>query len=232
MRRGKHSVKTAAIALSMACSAVATTLHADVFTLSPRSGKGGAGIAADALGGSTVSSEDIEINGLETTLTVKLLKTSFEDCVRTLIRAFPKAKFAANKTSLLMEVKRPNGSLERVYLVRIGGIFPVIQFSMEFPKGLPKNAQWPAGIPRPGGSKPTSSVNLPEKKFVSVSFKTSLPAERVAEDVSADLLSSGWKEFGSGTFIRNNPTEIIIVTARTDDKGVTRGTIIRRPLKK
>lgn len=208
----------------------ATALDAKVFTLRPGGGKGGAAVAADALGGAAIADEPVKVNGLDATLSVKLLRTNFEECVATLLRAFPKAKFAANKVSLLMEVKRPDGSIERLFLVRLGGVYPVMQFSMEFPKGLPKNPKWPEDIPRPGGAEPTSTIELPRKKTVCVAFKTSLPADRVAEDVAADLLSAGWREFGKGTFMRDDPQEILIVAARTDDKGVTRGSIVRRPL--
>ena len=226
-RKKRALAASAAVALLVLC----LTSDAKVFTLRPGGGKGAA-VAADALGGAAISSEKVEVNGLETTLTVKLLRADLDECVATLVKAFPKARFAANKASLLMEVKRPDGSIERIFLVRLGGIFPVMQFSMEFPRGLPKSAEWPEEIPRPGGAEPVSAIRLPDKKVACVTFKTSLPPNRVAEDVAADLVDAGWKEFGKGTFVRNDPSEIMIVTARTDDKGVTRGTIFRRPLGK
>ena len=52
------------------------------------------------------------------------------------------------------------------------------------------------------------------------------------DSVASDLLSNGWREFGKGLFMKDDPTEIIMVSAKQSDNGVTRGIVVKRPLKK
>ncbi len=204
------------------------SLKGDVYLL-------GRGPAANALGGATAGVEPVTVNGLDTTMTVKLVSKAFSDCVSTLVKAYPNARFAANKTSLLVDIEHPNGSIERLYLVRLDGKgrkYPVIQFSMEFPNGLPAHLEWPDSLPRPPGAIPTTTMIFQKRHMTYASFSSPVPPDRVVASMMSDLLSNGWRELGKGVFLRDNPMEIVMVSTRLSDKGTTLGVVIKHPLGK
>ena len=109
--------------------------RAEVFSLTPFSSKsGGAGIeASKALGGIKLWAEPIVVNGLKTGMQMTLLNRGFDELAIFFKKKYPNAIFRASSDAILIEIKNKDGSMERLYLVRSTGAYPVIQFSMIFP---------------------------------------------------------------------------------------------------
>ena len=205
------------------------SLQADVFTLGLF--RGGKSWGADVLGGAKLWTEKMKINGIETGMRLTLLDKDLDECFRIMKNQFPDAKFLANKESILVEIKREKGIIERLYLVNIGGVYPVLQFSIEIPEKMPKEPDWPENLPLPPGSFPKKVIELPERGTIYGSYVSSISAKRVLNDADATMTSDGWSSAGKGVYLKDKPMRIVLVTAIEDENGKTHGSVIKRKLK-
>lgn len=210
---------------------LACTIRAEVFSLAPFSKKGGAGIeASKALGGLKLWSEPIIVNGLKTGMQLTLMDRGFDEIIIFFKKKYPNAVFRANKDAVLIEIKHPDGSLERLYLVNTRGAYPIIQFSMIFPQGLPKDLVWPEELPIPPSATLTSTILLPERNVVYGSFSTKLPKEAAQSVVWAKLVTDGWQDLKQGVFIKKEPFSIIMTSFSDEENGNTKGFVLKRNL--
>jgi len=210
-------------------------IKAEVFSLGPSGGKGkgGVGIITDAMGGMKLWSEPVILNGHKTSMDLRLLNTNLTECYLTFKKYFPASVFRASPGALLIEFKHKSGALERIYLVQMDAVFPVIQFSMKFPGGLPGNSKkWFKFFPLPQNSKIETTISLPDRSVDYGTFTTSLPGDLALADVKSSLISNGWTSLKQGVFIKNTPLAIMLVSFSKDAKGVTRGFVLKRPLTK
>lgn len=205
------------------------SLKADVFTLGPF--RGGKSWGADVLSGSKLWTEKMKINGVHTGMRLTLLDKDLDECFRIMKNKFPEAKFVANKESILLEIKREKGILERLYLVNIGGVYPVLQFSIEIPEKMPKEPDWPEALPLPPGSFPKTVIELTERGTIYGSYVSSISARRALNDADSTMTSDGWSSVGKGVYLKDKPMRIVIVTATEDGNGKTHGSVIKRKLK-
>jgi hypothetical protein len=141
LTRGGHRMKKTTAALTLLLAACAA--QADVFSLwssfRPSSSQGASAAASSAeemLAAKKLWTEPVVVNGSELGLGIALVDADFETCAARLREAYPKAPCAGNADELLMEIKLENGRRLRVYIVRMPGIGPVMQFTMELPSKL------------------------------------------------------------------------------------------------
>ena len=206
--------------------------RAEVFTISPFSGKGGrgGGDIATFLGGRRLWSEPIIVNGTKSGMCLTLLENGLKESLLLLRKQFPKATFKISRGAVLAEIKGKNGSIERLYLVELDGAYPVMQFSISFPNGLPDDTQWPKELPLPSASTPTTIIALPDRKVIYGTFTTLLPRDAAMSDITTNMTSNGWKDMKQGVFLKSNPLSITLVSFSDNDDGESRGFILKRLL--
>jgi len=223
------SRKTYLIIIFLFC--FVTSIKAEVFSLFPFS-KGRAGTdAAKALGGVKLWSEPVVVNGMKTGMQLILLNRGLDEIIIFFRKQYPNALFRANKDSLLIEIKHKKNSLERIYLVKGKGAYPVIQFSIILQNGLPKDIEWPRELPIPPSSSPELIIFLPERNVIYGTFTTLIPKKSAMSLVSSTLIADGWLDWKQGVFIKKNPFSICMVSFSEDeDSGKTRGFILKRKL--
>lgn len=221
------------------------SLHSEVFSLWPFS-KGTSSASSsgldEALRPKKLWEEPVTINGTPLTLKLGLLKTPLRENLKILESMYPKAKISKNSSSALITVKLTDGTLKRIYLVQIGGIYPVVQFSMDFPAGgLPKSFTWPRQLPLPSWATPITYMHFPKRSSYYGHFSTSDQPSLNLTEMSQALQADGWMPVtqesskslsGKGeVFIRENPPGIILLNYSMGKSGKANATIYMRPLK-
>ncbi len=218
----------AAICAILLCFCSLISLRADVFLF------GGGGDAkawgADLLGGSKLWSEPAIINGVKSSIQLVLLKKQIDEYYKILKHKFPNARFRFNKESILIEIKRKNGNLERIYLVNMEGAYSVLQFSMEIPVNLPKNPKWPEDLPALHNSTPVTVINLTNRETLYGAFTSFSSSEQIFNEMDSSMLADGWKSMGKGVYLKDNPTRMVLVTATDDENGKAHGFVLKRNL--
>ena len=204
------------------------SLHSEVFLFG--GGRGGKAWGVDLLGGSKLWSEPAVINGVKSSVQLVLLKKQIDECYKILKNKFPNAKFRFNKESILVEIKRENGNLERIYLVNMGGAYPVLQFSMEIPVNLPKNPRWPEELPALNNSIPVTVINLTNRGTLYGAFTSLSNSEQLVNEMDSNMLSDGWKSMGKGVYLKDNPTRMVLISATDDKNGKAHGFVLKRNL--
>jgi len=186
---------------------------------------------ADALGGSKLWTEPVEVNGVAVKMRITLQKQNLNELFAILKRQFPKARFRSNAESVLVEIPRLNGMVEKIYLVAIKGkTFSAIQFSLELPPNIPKSPEWPRSLPIPGGAVPSETMDMPDRELEYGVFKTNMSPGAVMSEMTATMLARGWVEIQKGVMASQDKKRIMLFTASENDKGVTTGFVLARPI--
>jgi hypothetical protein len=202
----------------------------EVYLLSPFS-KGGKIWGSDALGGAKLWTEPIKVNGVSLKMRVMLQRQSLREAFAEFKNRFPKARFRSNAESLLVEIPRLNGMVERIYLIAIKGKeFSTIQFSMELPADIPKNPEWLPDLPLPPGASPLETMVMPNRELEYGVFSTRMSPRAAMSDMTGAMLAKGWIEIQKGVLASKDKKRIMLFTASENDKGVTTGFVLSRPL--
>ena len=223
----KHTVRYLIVFLTL-CSGL---LCADVFSLFPFRGGGIASGVDNALHGSQLWTEEVNINGRALELEVSLVNRSLRDALQDLRGQYKQGAAAANSNSVLFEVPLESGARKRYYLVALNGIIPMLQFSMVLPKNF-KNSRsgvWPAEFPLPPGAMPQTVMRLPKRHSVFGSFTSPYPPQQALADFSRNLEGRGWKSIGNESrssryasgevFLREGKNEIIVLSIQNAPSG-------------
>lgn len=202
-----------------------SSLRADVFMFGGGDGKAW---GADLLGGTKLWSEPAVINGVKSSVQLVLLQKQLDECYRILKQQFKDAKFRLNNEAILVEIQRENGNLERIYLVKVGqGAYPVLQFSMEIPPKLPE-PEWPNELPQLYDSEPVTVISLTNRGTLYGAFTSFVRSEQVLAQMDNSMLADGWKSMGRGTYLKDNPTRIVLISASEGKNGKTHGFVLKR----
>ena len=214
-------------------------LSAEVFSLWPFSGAGGT--VDDALKPLSLWTERIIVDGHPLEMGISLLQNDFKTCEANLRKLHPDASFAANRNSVLVEIKLKNGIRRRLYLLALEGVYPAILFSMDLPPGKLSPGEWPAEFPLPGGAVPVSVMRFPQRDAVYGAFTSQFESGQVLGDLAASLKTAGWESVSaehqdpfSGTgevFLKDSASEILVIGFTPQKKGGCLGTLYKRKLK-
>ncbi len=185
-----------------------------------------------ALGGNKLWTEPVIINGVRTGITISLLEERLGACVTRIKELFPDALLSSNSDSMLAELKSKEGQKKRIYLVQLGGVFPVEQFSMEIPGEIPDNPDWISGLPLAADAIPVMTMQLPARDASYGFFTTSFAPEDSLMMAAAILTSNGWTSFPRGgdnsrtgaVFFKSSPIRLMTLSF-SSLKGKTYGTV-------
>jgi hypothetical protein len=230
--------------LILACLCTACTLFAEVFSLWPFAGHDErmSSSAESLLNPAELWSEKIKVNGQDLEMKAALISSPLNVCLKLLREKFPDAKFAANDKNVVMERPLKNGGRERILLVSMDGIYPVMQFSMILPDHALTPKDWPREFPLLPGAKPVNVMYFPKRNAVYGMFKGEYPVRTALPMLTSRLQSSGWAPVsnenaqGTGTgeiFLNETKKEILIIGFTEDESGTScLGTLYKRPYSK
>ena len=217
------------------------SISAEVFSLWPFSGHDERmSYSSDTLlNPSVLWSEKIKANGMDLDMRVALISSPFEFCLKTLQENYPKAKFAANSKNVVMERKLPEGGRERILLIAIDGIYPVMQFSMILPDKSLVPKDWPREFPLLPGAKPVNVMYFPKRNAVYGMFRSPMNVKTALPQMISQLQSRGWQPLsnenskGTGTgevFLNESKKELLIIGFSNQENGSgCTGTLYKKP---
>jgi hypothetical protein len=211
-------------------------LKAEVFSLMPFSGSSASEtpghFIASVLEGIELAPESVKINGADLKLNMRLISVPLENCAEIIVKSFKGVNFYVSENTLMADFRHSDGALERIYLVSFSeGVFPVIQFSILFPDGLPANhGEWCEGLPLPTGSAVGTSMYFPERDLKYGSFTSYRSRQAVEEELSLMLENSEWKRLTDGIFINSDTKKMIVFSvSEPDSSNKVSGFIIEKP---
>ena len=202
-----------------------------MFSLFPgRSGAAASGVD-NALQGSLLWSEEVDINGSKLELEVSMVNKTLEEALLDLRGQFKNGAAAVNSNSLLFEVPMDSGARKRYYLVALKGMIPMLQFSLILPRGFRKSGSgaWHSELPLPPGAMPQTVMRFPKRDSVYGIFTSPFPAQQTLADLTRGLEQQGWKNMGRETtssiyasgevFLREKKHEIMIISVLDNPDG-------------
>ena len=212
-------------------------LSAEVFSLWPFSGNGMI-VPDEVAGNSPLWTENVIVNGQSLELGVSMNQNPLDLCFQNLRKMHPDAVFAANKESLLAEIKLKNGLRRRMLLLSVHGIYPVLSFSMDLPASDLKPKDWPSEFPLPPGAKPQMTMRFPKREAVYGAFSSDFDVPQTLSSLGASLTAMGWKSVsgehfdpssGNGEiFMKENPSSLLIIGLTPRKDGGCFGTLYQR----
>lgn len=240
---GKESASTRFWGTFFCFMMLTVSANAEVFTLWPFSkGEKGGEELSGALQPVELWTEPVIINGVSVGMKIGLLENDLRTSFGLLHKLYPKAVKTWNANSLLMEIQKKDGKKERLYLVELGGIYPVIQFSIQLPEKIPSSFSWPSELPLPAGAEPLSCIQFPKRKSSYGHFLSSFVLEQSLTMLRNELEADGWKavtkESASGglsgkgeMFMKTSPLSIMIVSFSESEDGTVKGSVYTRSIK-
>lgn len=231
--------------LILSCLLVlSASLFAEVFSLWPFKGHDERmnNSAESFLNPAELWSEKIKANGQDLEMKVALISSPLNVCLEQLKKNFPKAKFAVNSKNVVMERPLPKGGRERLLLISMDGIYPVMQFSMILPDHALTPKDWPKEFPLIPGARPVNVMYFPQRNAVYGMFKGEFPVRSALPMLTSRLQSSGWvpvsnenaRGTGTGEVFLNESKKEILIIGFTEENGGNGclGTLYKRPYNK
>ena len=243
------------LAFALAFSAAAE-LRADIFSIWPfGKARGGAGdisaesaedVLAELLDARQFWSEKVVMNGQDMTMKISMSDQSLPMVRASVLKMFPTAQAAGNEASLLLRRQLDDGGSQRIFLLQLRGLNPLLQFTTALPKDMPKECPrplWPVDFPLFPGAMNLQLMRFPNRGSLFGTYEVPV-AERpeVLDLLSAKILSSGWAPastehadlFGGGgdVFMKEDPAALLLLgVVRDAASGSTQVSFYTRKLK-
>ena len=246
------SVLTAAL-LSVPCG-----LRADIFSIWPfgggAAGKSGASdLSAEAaedtlatlLDATQFWSEKVSINGQNMTMKISMSDQPLSLVRASVLKLFPTAQAAGNESSLLMRRPLDDGGSQRIFLLQLRGMNPLLQFTTVLPKDMPRECPrslWPAEFPVIAGASSFQLMNFPNRGSLFGTYEiANSEIAPVMDDLTAKIRSAGWAPAtmehadlfaGAGeVFMKKDPDELLLLGIVRDASGAAQVSFYTRKLK-
>ncbi|MBP5586487.1 MAG: hypothetical protein J6Y92_09060 [Lentisphaeria bacterium] len=247
--------------LALAASLLASPcgLRADVFSIWPfgggSAGKGGisddltAESAEDTLAtlldATQFWSEKVAVNGRNMTMKISMSDQPLSLVRASVLKLFPSAQVAGNESSLLMKRPLDDGSSQRIFLLHLRGLNPLLQFTTVLPKDMPRECPkelWPADFPVAAGAANFTLMSFPNRgsHFGTYEIAGSEIAP-VMDDLTAKIRSAGWGpasmehadlfEGAGDVFMKKDPDALLLLGIVRDSAGSVQVSFYTRKLK-
>lgn len=252
---GKKSFRV--FTLAAAILAVPCALRADVFSIWPfgsgASNGDAAGISAESAEDTLASlldatqfwSEKVTINGQNMTMKISLSDQSLSLVRASVLKMFPDAQAAGNESSLLMRRPLQDGGSQRIFLLQLRGMNPLLQFTTVLPKDRATECPlplWPRDFPVVSGASNLQLMNFPNRGsyFGTYEIRNSETAP-VMDDLVAKIGNAGWTpatmehtDLFEGTgdiFMKKDPDALLLLGLVRDAAGTVQVSFYTRKLK-
>ena len=204
---GNRHFSAAAATLLAVLAASACVLRAEVFLLRPLGVRGEGGSHAAALplavtlpgleNASPLFREPLKVNGRGFMLELFRSSADFDEMRRFLQSRG--ARFAESGDTLRCAAKLPDGSVERLLIVRSPGFGPVTVFRIAGPPGIPPVPSWPQELPAlPPGARPVQVIELLKSGSVYGIFENAgTDGASVFRSVDSSLRARNWLPAGN-----------------------------------
>ena len=231
-------------------------LRADVFSIWPFGGGARSGTAdmsaesaedtlAAMLGATQFWSEKVTVNGQNLTMKISMSDQPLSLVRSSVLKLFPDAQAAGNETSLLMRRPLQDGSSQRIFLLHLRGLNPLLQFTTVLPKDRVKECPmslWPAEFPLVHGAANLQLMKFPNRGSLFGTYEIAdSETGPVVDDLSAKILSAGWApatiehaDLFDGTgdiFMKKDPDELLLFGVVRDASGAVQVSFYTRKLK-
>ena len=244
----------AAALLSAPCG-----LRADVFSIWPfgggSAGKGGVSddlsaesaedTLATLLDATQFWSEKVTVNGRNMTMKISMSDQSLSLVRASVLKLFPSAQVAGNESSLLMKRPLDDGSSQRIFLLQLRGLNPLLQFTTVLPKDMPRECPkelWPADFPVAPGAANLSLMNFPNRGSYFGTYEiANSEVAPVMDDLAAKIKSAGWGpatmehadlfEGAGDVFMKKDPDALLLLGLVRDAAGAVQVSFYTRKLK-
>ena len=252
----KKTVRLFALAalLAMPCG-----LRADVFSIWPfgggSAGKNGVSdeLSAEAaedtlatlLDATQFWSEKVTINGRNMTMKISMSDQSLPVVRASVLKLFPNAQVAGNESSLLMKRPLDDGSSQRIFLLQLRGLNPLLQFTTVLPKDMPRECPmelWPTDFPFTSGARNLTLMNFPNRGSYFGTYEVAnSEIASVMDDLAAKIRSKGWApatmehadlfEGAGDVFMKKDPDALLLLGIVRDAAGSVQVSFYTRKLK-
>ena len=236
--------------------AVPCVLRADVFSIWPFGGGAKAGSSdvsaesaedtlATLVGATQFWSEKVAVNGQNLTMKISMSDQPLSLVRSSVLKLFPDAQVAGNENSLLMRRPLADGGSQRIFLLQLRGMNPLLQFTTVLPKDrvaeCPRSL-WPAEFPVVPGATNFQLMKFPNRGSLFGTYEIA-DAEMapVVDDLVAKIGHAGWAPAtiehsdlfeGSGEiFMKKDPDELLLFGAVRDVTGTVQVSFYTRTLK-
>ncbi len=246
-------------ALAATLLAAPCVLRADVFSIWPFGGgsAGKSGVADDLsaeaaedtlatlLDATQFWSEKVTVNGRNMTMKISMSDQPLSLVRASVLKLFPSAQVAGNESSLLMKRPLDDGSSQRIFLLHLRGLNPLLQFTTVLPKDMPKECPqelWPAEFPVAAGASDFTLMSFPNRgsHFGTYAIANSEVAP-VMDDLAAKIRSAGWApasmehadlfEGAGEVFMKKDPDALLLFGIVRDAAGSAQVSFYTRKLK-
>ena len=236
--------------------AVPCVLRADVFSIWPFGGGAKAGSSdvsaesaedtlATLVGATQFWSEKVAVNGQNLTMKISMSDQPLSLVRSSVLKLFPDAQVAGNENSLLMRRPLADGGSQRIFLLQLRGMYPLLQFTTVLPKDrvkeCPRNL-WPVEFPIVSGATNFQLMKFPNRGSSFGTYEiASTEIAPVMDDLVAKIRSKGWApatmehadlfEGAGEVFMRKDPDALLLLGIVRDAAGSVQVSFYTRKLK-
>ena len=239
--------------------AVPCGLRADIFSIWPfgRGASGGGAAPADIsaesaedtlatlLDATQFWSEKVTINGQDLTMKISMSEQPLSLVRSSVLKLFPTAQAAGNETSLLLRRPLEDGGSQRIFLLELSGLNPLLQFTTVLPKDRVKECPrslWPVEFPIVSGATNFQLMKFPNRGSSFGTYEiASTEIAPVMDDIVAKIRNAGWEPSsiehadlfaGSGEiFMKKDPDALLLFGIVNDASGAVQISFYTRKLK-
>ena len=245
-------VLAAALFLAAPC-----TLRADIFSIWPFGGGSAKGDLSDIsaesaedtlaamLDATQFWSEKVTVNGQDMTMKISMSDQPLSLVRASVLKLFPTAQAAGNESSLLMRRPLQDGGSQRIFLLHLSGLNPLLQFTTVLPKDMPRECPrslWPAEFPVIAGASDFQLMKFPNRGSLFGTYEiANSEIAPVLDDLAAKIKAAGWAPAtiehanlfeGTGdVFMKKDPDALFLLGAVRDATGAVQVSFYTRKLK-
>ena len=243
--------------LAAALMTVPCALRADIFSIWPFGGGSAKGDLSDLsaesaedtlaamLDATQFWSEKVTVNGQDMTMKISMSDQPLSLVRASVLKMFPNAQAAGNESSLLVRRPLQDGGSQRIFLLHLRGLNPLLQFTTVLPKDMPRECPrdlWPAEFPIVSGAADFQLMKFPNRGSLFGTYEIGdAEIAPVLDDLTAKILAAGWAPAtiehatlfeGSGdVFMKKDPDALFLLGAVRDAAGSVQVSFYTRKLK-
>lgn len=233
-------------------------LRADIFSIWPfgsgASGKsGGRDISVESaedtlatlLSSTQFWSEKVAINGQDMTMKISMSDQSLPLVRASVLKLFPTAQAAGNESSLLMRRPLEDGGSQRIFLLQLRGMNPLLQFTTVLPKDMPRECPrslWPEEFPVAPGATSFQLMKFPNRGSLFGTYElANSEIAPVMDELVTKIKNAGWApttmehaDLFAGTgevFMKKDPDALLLLGIVRDASGSAQVSFYTRKLK-